>query len=59
MNALCQISFHVILYTEILSMNWVYFLEQFCTEQLSRTRGARLKGRYYAEVIYMDFDSGH
>jgi len=26
---------------------------------LSRTRGARLKGRYYAEVIYMDFDSGH
>jgi len=27
--------------------------------ELSRTRGARLKGRYYEEVIYMDFDSGH
>jgi len=26
---------------------------------VSRTRGAWLKGRYYAEVVYMDFDSGH
>jgi len=29
------------------------------SKYLSRTRGARLKGRYYVEVVYMDFDSGH